>query len=200
MASGKTYIRNAANDGWIIMAQGSGGGSGDYEPALGNPAANDYVLASQTDGTRSWVVQSGSGSFDTNFSIKMSAPKSVATVTTTKIDTFDTIVIDSNSEWDAGNLRWLCATTGTYIINAVLIWDTGAVGYRGIYIYVDGAAVQNRAVLNSGSSLNTMDPITHKISLTAGQYVEIYGRHNQGSSLNAIVGSPAAEWQIWRIN
>jgi hypothetical protein len=34
-------------------------GAGDYEPALGNPAANDYVLSSQTDGTRSWVEMTG---------------------------------------------------------------------------------------------------------------------------------------------
>jgi hypothetical protein len=29
------------------------------EPALGNPAVDDYVLSSKTDGTRSWVEQSG---------------------------------------------------------------------------------------------------------------------------------------------
>jgi len=32
-----------------------------FEPALGNPAANGYVLSSQTDGTRAWVAQSGGG-------------------------------------------------------------------------------------------------------------------------------------------
>jgi hypothetical protein len=31
------------------------------EDSLGNPGTNDYVLASQTDGTRSWVAPGGSG-------------------------------------------------------------------------------------------------------------------------------------------
>jgi hypothetical protein len=33
-----------------------------WEPALGNPASNGYVLSSTTDGTRSWVAQSSGGS------------------------------------------------------------------------------------------------------------------------------------------
>jgi hypothetical protein len=31
----------------------------DYEPALGNPSVNGYVLSSTTSGTRSWIAQSG---------------------------------------------------------------------------------------------------------------------------------------------
>lgn len=33
----------------------------DYEPPLGNPGTNGYVLSSTTGGTRSWVAQSGGG-------------------------------------------------------------------------------------------------------------------------------------------
>jgi hypothetical protein len=35
--------------------------SGTYEPALGNPLVDDYVLSSKADGTRSWVVAGAGG-------------------------------------------------------------------------------------------------------------------------------------------
>jgi hypothetical protein len=38
-----------------------------FEPALGNPASNGYVLSSTTGGVRSWVAQSGGGTTVNNF-------------------------------------------------------------------------------------------------------------------------------------
>ena len=47
---------DTATSTWVHQALPAAGGA---EPALGNPAVNDYVLASQTDGTRSWVEMTG---------------------------------------------------------------------------------------------------------------------------------------------
>jgi hypothetical protein len=50
-------------DGFLKTSGGDGTLSVDttsYEQALGNPSADDYVLSSKTDGTRSWVA-AGSG-------------------------------------------------------------------------------------------------------------------------------------------
>jgi hypothetical protein len=137
--------------------------------------------------------------FDTDFSIKMSAAKTCANTALTKINTFDTIIVDTNTEWVAADLRWVCKTAGTYIVNASIQWDTNGTGYRSIHIYVDGATVQARSYGVPLSTANTNIPITYKVALTVGQYIEIYGRQASGGNLDAVVGSPAVEWQIWRI-
>jgi len=194
MAKLKMYVNGA----WVEVANGVAGGGGG-EPALGNPAVTGYVLSSTTAGVRSWVAQA-SGSFTTDFAIKMSANQTIANLTTTKVNKFDTIVRDNNSEWDAGNLRWLCATSGTYIINASIFWAAKTTGYRIIYIYVDGALAQSETY--TGFSVATSARITVAKALTAGQYMEIYARQNCGGNLDIIAtpgGGTAHEWQIWRI-
>lgn len=165
-------------------------------------------LKKYDSGTSTWVTiatggggsSSGGGSsftgWDTDFAIKMSGDKTLANLTTTKIDTFDTLIIDTNSEWDAVNKYWVCQTDGTYIVNASLYWTASATGYRAIYIYVDGSLVQFHT--EPGAAVATVSSITYKLSLTAGQYVEIYGRQSSGGNLDVIVGVPATEWQIWR--
>ena len=141
----------------------------------------------------------GGTSFDTDFAIKMSAATTCANTVLTKI-LFDTLIIDTNSEWDSTNKYWVCGTTGTYIVNASIQWDTNGTSYRSIHVYVDGATVQTRSYGTPLSTANTNIPITYKLSLTAGQYVEIYGRQGSGGALDAVVGVPAVEWQVWRIN
>ena len=207
-------LKQYHNSAWETRAQGSGsGGSGTDE--LAKVSSNDttagylngkliagtgITLTEGSDGGNETLSIAASGtSFDTDFSIKMSADKTLANLTTTKIDTFDTIVIDSNSEWDAVNLWWECVDAGTYVISAQLVWTPDATGYRTIYIYIDGAAVAGTAYLNSGASLNVNTACIFKKALTVGQYVEIYGRHNAGHDLDAIVAAIPAEWQIWRI-
>jgi len=148
--------------------------------------------------TRAQGSGSGGGgtSFDTDFSVLQSTTKSIATITTTKLDTFDTVVIDTNTEWDAVNLYWVCKTAGTYIVSAAYALNGGSTGYRAIYVYVDGVDIQNRSI-SPGASASPS--IVCKTALTVGQYVEIYGRHSQGSDLVTLIGVPAYRWDIWRI-
>lgn len=166
-ASGKLYYRTAAGT-WAAVAVGSGGSSGG-----------------------------GGGSFDTDFAIKMSGDQTIANLTTAKISNYSTIIIDTNSEWDVPNLRWVCKTTGTYIINATLAWTANSAGYRNLYVYVDGVSVQGNSTPGSGT-VSTNNIILYKTSLTAGQYVELYGRQNSGGNLDALAGTTPFEWQIWR--
>jgi hypothetical protein len=49
------------------------------------------------------------------------------------------------------------------------------------------------------STANTNISITYKLTVTAGQYIEIYGRQGSGGNLDAVVGVPEVEWQIWRV-
>jgi hypothetical protein len=59
-----TAISNLTTDGFVTTNSGIGTLSvdtTDYEPALGNPASNGYVLSSTTAGVRSWVAGGGGG-------------------------------------------------------------------------------------------------------------------------------------------
>jgi len=46
---------------WPTLGTASAHAATDFEPALGNPSVNGYVLSSTTAGVRSWVAQSGGG-------------------------------------------------------------------------------------------------------------------------------------------
>lgn len=63
---GTSITNNSSN--WNT-AYGWGNHAGLYEPTLGNPGANGYVLSSTTGGTRSWVQMTGGtgGDFDTTY-------------------------------------------------------------------------------------------------------------------------------------
>jgi hypothetical protein len=127
----------------------------------------------------------------------MSGVKAVTSGVVTKIDKFDTIIDDDNLEWDAVNLRWVCKETGTYVINATLAWTATSGGYRNLYVYIDGVSVQGTSEAGTSSASNN-NKICFKKKISVGQYVELYGLQNSGTSINAIVGSTPFEWQIWR--
>ena len=89
----------------------SGDYSAFYEPALGNPAANGYVLSSTTAGVRSWIAAGTGGG---SVSITATAP---IVVTPSPLTGTGTISITgyNNANWDTAY-----ATAKT--------WDGGATG------------------------------------------------------------------------
>ena len=60
---GDSATKNTGTSAGTVAA-GDHAHSGVYEPALGNPAGNGYVLSSTTGGTRSWVSIGGGGGGD----------------------------------------------------------------------------------------------------------------------------------------
>jgi hypothetical protein len=170
--SGKTYLRNAANDAWISVAVGSGAGGGG-----------------------------GGTSFDTDFYGTASADTSCAASTYTKIN-FDTATRDNNSEFNATTDKWVCATDGTYVINAGLRFTANATGYRIVFIVIDGDTTpvtgpQLNSNINSGSSIAGRALITLSLALTAGQTIEIYGFQSTVGALDCTAAG--SFFQIWRI-
>jgi len=205
---GKTYLRNAANDGWITVAVGAGvSGSGGATTFLGlsdtpsvyTGAANKVVsVKSDGSGLEFTAASSGAAGFDTDLAVTKSGNTNCNHTTDTKI-VFDTVITDGNTEWDAANTRWQCKTAGTYIVNAAIQWAASGSGHRRISIFVDGAISQYRIRAGCLLSSQINQEITHKIALTAGQYVEIYGYQNSGGTLAVVPGSPATQFQIWRV-
>lgn len=166
----------------ITLTEGSDGGdetltvaatSGSGEPALGNPAANDYVLASQTDGARSWVAQSGGG-FDTNAYYTLSANQAVTAAQYNKV-LFDTVVFDGNTEWVVASKYWLCKTTGYYSISLSI---STVYTYTETFItclYVDGVLTHygtSRAGIYGYSNISNIE--IPNLYVVAGSYLEAY--------------------------
>lgn len=90
----------------LITATGSPATGDVYEPALGNPASNGYVLSSTTAGVRSWVAQSG-GAVDSVFG------RTGAVVAAS--GDYNTDLIADNSEYAADDLTTALNTIGLEI-------------------------------------------------------------------------------------
>lgn len=151
---GKTYLRNAANDAWIGVAVGSGTGG------------------------------SGSGtSFDTNFFATMSGDLTVSNNTWTKA-TFDTIIMDANSEWDAVNTKWVCKEDGVYAVYAIITFSPSATGHRIVCVYKNGATNNESfgSFYSNGSSATTRPFIYNPLSLSTGDYLEVWGYQLSGGN------------------
>ena len=200
--SGKNYIRNAANDGWIEMLGGGGsGGSGSSTflgltdtPSTFTGQAGKVATVNVGETALEFAAASG-GSFDTNFFATMSGDVALTTGTTYYKAAFDTIVKDDNSEWDAVNTKWVCPADGTYLSNVQLNFSGTTTGLRQIYIYVDG--VESTQYLTSETPNNAGGFVVHltaTVCLTSGQTLEIYGRSTSSSQILE------KEYAYWAIN
>jgi len=171
-----------------------------FEPALGNPGVNGYVLSSTTAGVRSWVVQSGGSSFTTNSKASMSADQTITDKTWTKVN-FDTDVIDTDNELNNANYTWVCTTTGTYIVSGVISWTANDQGLRAIGISEDGSAPGVTSyistVQNAGALATTRTFIFGTISCTAAQAISIWGYHSKGTSLD--IDADGSYFAVFRI-
>lgn len=182
---------DTASGKWVHQALPAAGGS---EPALGNPAADHYVLESLTDGTRSWVAQTGSGtSFATNFLCTMSGNQNINTTTWTKV-AFDTIGVDANTEWDAVNTMWTCKEDGRYLIYSVGTYVANNSGMRGMSVYLNGAihAFLFGYSANMGATITSRPQFCGMLDLVVGDDIEIYAYHSSSTSPLSLTAAGSA--------
>jgi len=102
---------------------------------------------------------------------------------------FNTVVFDLNSEFVTGTNRFVASKTGYYEINAGYHTDNQSnTQYYSIGVYKNGALYQLTAGnhTNLGVVARTINCI---VSLTAGDYVEIYAENYQtGVNLDSYSG------------
>ena len=188
---------DSATATWRTIAQGSGGnGSGTFIGLTDVPAAyagsGSKFVAVNSGASALEFVAAPTGGLTTGYHATPSATVTVATSTTTLIP-MDTVTFDINSEDDDANNRWLCKTTGKYLIMAQCYFATGSTGYRNVNIYKNATTTGTPAVLSTGTRLgigNVSDaaepdyPIVVCVAaLTAGDYLEVFVRHSQGSDV-----------------
>jgi hypothetical protein len=80
-----------ANPAWVTsLAWSKLTGVPSFEPALGNPSTNGYILSSLADGTRSWIAPGGGGGSGTVTSVGLALP-SIFSVTNSPVTTTGTL-------------------------------------------------------------------------------------------------------------
>ena len=155
---------------------------------IGNPATTGFALPTargsvgqvlQTDGVggTSWATANNTLSVTRT---NLSANQSLGTGGWQKI-TFNTVVFDLNTEFVTGTNRFVAAKTGYYEVNAGYHTDNQAnTQYYSIGVYKNGALYE----MNAGNHTNigiVSRNIKCIVSLTAGDYIEIFVENYQSS-------------------
>jgi hypothetical protein len=120
--------------------------------------------------------------FRTGIHVWKNAGQTVANSTTTKV-TYTEEFYDPNSDWDVSTSKFTAPEDGKYLITAGVRFSSGTNGYMThLYFYVNGAAkTYSDNTSGNGTGINTTH--THILELSTDDYVEVYGDHNQGSSM-----------------
>ncbi len=117
---------------------------------------------------------------------------SVSADTNTKLTVWDTPEIDTDSGWSSTNSRWTVPTGkgGKYFIHcAVKYAGTADRRLRG-HIYVNGSVSR---VLASNITYYAGLEISSFVNLSAGDYVEIFGRLDNGGG-GSLGTDPNEQW------
>ena len=138
---------------------------------------NRQILESDGSGTLSWV--NGTNSFSL-VRTTLSATQGLNTGGWQKVN-FNTIIIDSNSEFNTGTNRFTATKAGYYRFNAVLHTNnlSNDMQLYTIAIYVNGVSYQEHSGNQNGNgqASRMADGI---VSLAVGGYVEVYVQNFQG--------------------
>jgi hypothetical protein len=143
------------------------------------------VLQTNGVGGTSWALPNNTLSV---VRTNLSANQSLGTSGWQKLS-FNTVVFDSNSEFFIGTNRFVAAKTGYYEINAGFhTFNQSDLNYYGIAVYKNGAIYQETSAHHYGINLISRT-INCLISLTAGDYIEIYAHNtNIGTTIDGYIG------------
>lgn len=116
-----------------------------------------------------------------------------STALTFSAETFDTASLHSTS---SNTSRMTVGATGVYDITGFVKWTGSASGnQRQVAIRVNGLTTYNEAYLPPSGGINLAMIVNDKLSLTAGDYVEIMAFQDTGGNL-ATIGASFAIAQV----
>jgi len=132
----------------------------------------------------SGATQSGFGGVNTpSFFLNKTDTTSISNTTTTKA-TFNVTVFDTDSATSSSRFTVPSGEDGKYcFIASVQTADSADGAYLIVYLYVNGS-VSAKGMTRSPSGADNGVNLTHIMDLSAGDYVEVYIKHNIGSSTN----------------
>jgi len=113
----------------------------------------------------------------------------------------DTVDIDTVGGFNAANNRYIIQTPGKYRIVGKIVWSAvNSTGFRSARIKINGTLVEVDTRGGPSSSWTTSTCATVVRNLIPGDYIELYGQHTAGTSVNAIGGATiASSFEIERL-
>ena len=152
---------------------------------LGTDSTKTITIGDLTNGD----VAAGAFSNTPSFAAKITGNQSISNDTDTKV-TFDTVVWDTDSAFSTSNYRFTVPTGkgGKYYLQAhtqIPGIDDTELGQ--IMIFINGSHDQLASVRNHAAGTNDIFRMitAYTVSLSAGDYVEIYVYQNSGDAQNA---------------
>lgn len=88
--------------------------------------------------------------------------------------------------------RFYAKESGLYLVNVLIEFDANGTGRRELLFYKNGVETHSRdraRVAADASGNNPRLQATRIIPLNRGDYVEVYGYHNSGGALNAVLAA-----------
>lgn len=80
--------------------------------------------------------------------------------------------------------RYVAAHSGWYDVSAGVAFAVNATGVRGARLAVNGTGLVGKTLIpNAGASNTTEVPLSRKVYLAAGSYLEVQGYQNSGGTL-----------------
>jgi hypothetical protein len=160
--------------------------------------SSPYVIVPDTNpGTKRWELVSTKQDPVSHVRAKSSVTQSIPTSTNTKLIR-DTVDYDTLSEYDETTGTFTATYDGIYAVRSNYIFSTVAwpvATYTTNMVYVNGSAVHYGYIntLHYAYSLPLCASVTGSVELSAGDYIEFYVWHNNGSSRN-ISSSQTQNW------
>tara|TARA_B110000858_G_C17439697_1_gene309176 strand:+ start:13 stop:531 length:519 start_codon:yes stop_codon:yes gene_type:complete len=141
---------------------------------------------------------SGAGGTNTPAcSVYLSGSQNISNNTWTKI-TFDSEIYDTNNAFASNKFTVPSGQSGTYNFNTrIKISGIDDTEFIDSVLYKNGSAVWNTAKkeYNGGQTDQQIASIvTNQFVLNAGDYIEFYAMHNEGSTRPALGGATDGTW------
>lgn len=115
--------------------------------------------------------------------------QSVATVPSSSNIQFASAPISRLATWSSGdNTKLTIGVSGVYIAGATWTYDGGS-GYREMNVLKNAGAAILESRYPTAAGETTLTMISDLIALTAGDYLQLQTKHNQGSTINVRAAS-----------
>lgn len=110
--------------------------------------------------------------------------QSVATVPSSTNVQFTSAPISRLVTWSSGdNTKLTISISGVFIVGATYVYDGGS-GYREANVLKNGGAAVLESRYPTAAGETTYTTISDLLTFTAGDYLQLQTKHNQGSTIN----------------
>lgn len=114
---------------------------------------------------------------------KITTTQAISNTTWTKV-TFNSVIHNTQNEWNSTNNRFIASSAGVYNVSAFLEYAQNNNRSRAIQLYVNGVATGKTICLMAANNTVSNIGISTPIKLNANDYVEIYTYQNGAATLN----------------